>query len=67
MYRTEETPSFRKQLTDRGGFQFGKESTTMDTTEVSQVTEEIELFGDNGKTGELLKIKTCLTDKVTRS
>jgi hypothetical protein len=64
---TKETPSFWKQFTNSGGLEFSEESTTMDTTEMGDVSIEVKLFSHNGVSGSLLQIQTSVRHQVAGS
>jgi hypothetical protein len=57
MDRTKETPGFRKKFTHSSCLEFSKECTTMDTTEVRNVSIKVELFSNNGIARKLLQNK----------
>jgi hypothetical protein len=48
------TPGLWKQFPHRGGFQFCKEGTPMNTPEMADVPMPIQLFGNDRKTCRLL-------------
>ena len=43
VYRAKETPGLREQLADRGGAHLAEEGSSVNTAEVGQVAEEVEL------------------------
>ncbi|KAH3668898.1 hypothetical protein OGAPHI_002653 [Ogataea philodendri] len=65
MDRTQKSPRFRKQLTNRSGFQLCKERTSMNHSEMRDEPVEINLFGNNRVTTHLLQIQSRLRHKVT--
>jgi hypothetical protein len=65
VHRTQEPPSFGEQFTDSGGFQFSKESTTVNGSKVGDVTVKVEFFGNDGVSRDLLEIETRVGLQVT--
>ena len=59
------TPRFREEFSDGRGLELGEEGTTVNRTEVADVTHPVQLLGDDCETGRLLKIEAGRRDEVT--
>ena len=57
VHRAQEPPAFRKQLSHCCGFKLGEKAATMNHSEMTDKSVEIDLLSHNSKAGGLLKIE----------